>query len=127
MLAAKPLAETVVEMAVAASQRDPRFPSIAGDELQDLNIEISVLSPLEKINDASLIRVGFHGIYIKKGFFSGLLLPQVAEKYGWSREQFLEQTCIKAGLPGEAWKEKDTTIEIFSAHVFGDDAESNTT
>lgn len=120
VLAIKPLAETVFEMAVAAAQRDPRFPPVAEDELARLEIELSVLSPLRTITDISEIQVGVHGLYIKSNMHSGLLLPQVAEKYGWSREQFLEQTCIKAGLPQAAWRDDNVQIEIFSAQVFGE-------
>ncbi len=121
VLAVKPLAETVAEMAVAAALRDPRFPPLTGHELADLEVEISVLSPLREIKDVSEIKVGQHGLYVKKGMYSGLLLPQVATKYNWSREEFLEQTCLKAGLPPTAWQDEDTRIEIFSAQVFGDD------
>ncbi len=120
VLAIKPLAETVAEMAAAAALRDPRFPPLAEHELADIEVEISVLSPLREVRDISEIKVGEHGLYIKKGMYSGLLLPQVATKYNWSREEFLEQTCVKAGLPPSACKDKDTRIEIFSAQVFGD-------
>ena len=117
----KPLIDTVREMAVAAAQRDPRFTPVEADELVDMDIELSVLSPLREIVDVADIKVGTHGLYIKKGPYTGLLLPQVAVEYKWDREQFLEQTCQKAGLPHQAWKEKDTTIMIFSAQVFGEE------
>ena len=105
-------------MAEAAALRDPRFPPVNEKELPDLEIEISVLTPLKKIADVSEIEVGKHGIYIKKGWNSGLLLPQVATEYGWNRQTFLEHTCQKAGLPSNAWKEKGTEIYIFSADIF---------
>lgn len=120
----KPLGETVQEMAVAAAFHDPRFPSLKAHELNDLEFEISVLSPLKKIKDISEIEVGKHGIYIVSGYHSGLLLPQVATEYGWDRETFLQETCYKAGLPPNAWKQEQTEIYIFSADYFGE--ENNT-
>lgn len=113
-----PLHKTIEEMAEAAAFRDPRFMPVTEKELPDLDIEISVLTPLKKITNMNEIEVGKHGIYIKKGWFSGLLLPQVATEYGWDRQTFLENTCQKAGLPSNAWKEKDTEIYIFSADIF---------
>ena len=113
-----PLHKTIEEMAEAAAFRDPRFTPVKEKELPELELEISVLTPLQKIKDMSEIQVGKHGIYIKKGWYSGLLLPQVATEYGWDRQTFLEHTCQKAGLPPHAWKEKDTEIYIFSADIF---------
>ena len=118
--AVKPLGETVQEMAVAAAFHDPRFPSVKSDEIRDLSFEISVLSPLQKIKNIDEIEVGKHGIYIVRGYNSGLLLPQVATEYGWDRDDFLKETCYKAGLPPRAWKDKETEIYIFSADYFGD-------
>ncbi len=112
------LAETVSEMAAAAATRDPRFPPVKKEELTALEVEISVLSPLRRVSDISRIRVGIHGIYILNGHRSGLLLPQVAEEYGWDRIEFLEQTCGKARLAKDAWRHPDTEIYIFSAEVF---------
>jgi AmmeMemoRadiSam system protein A len=105
-------------MAEAAAFRDPRFTPVTEKELSDLDIEISVLTPLKKITDVREIEIGKHGIYIKKGWLSGLLLPQVATEYGWDGETFLENTCMKAGLPTTAWQDKDTEIYIFSADIF---------
>ncbi len=116
--AIKPLYSTIQEMAVQAALNDPRFPPVGENELDDLKIEISVLTPLRRISDTSEIQVGRDGIYIRKGFNSGLLLPQVATEYGWDKETFLEQTCYKAGLPPNAWKEKTCEIYIFSADIF---------
>jgi len=113
-----PLHKTVEDMAEAAAFRDPRFTPVRENELPELEFEISVLTPLRRIKDMDEIQVGKHGIYIKKGWFSGLLLPQVATEYGWDRQTFLEHTCQKAGLPLNAWKEKDTEIYIFSADIF---------
>jgi AmmeMemoRadiSam system protein B/AmmeMemoRadiSam system protein A len=113
-----PLHHTIQEMAEAAAFRDPRFSPVKEKELSELDIEISVLTPLRRIKDVNEIQVGTHGIYIKKGWYSGLLLPQVATEYGWDRQTFLEHTCQKAGLPSTAWKEKDAEIYIFSADIF---------
>jgi AmmeMemoRadiSam system protein A len=113
-----PLHHTIQEMAEAAAFRDPRFSPVKEKELSELDIEISVLTPLQRVKDVSEIQVGTHGIYIKKGWSSGLLLPQVATEYRWDRQTFLEHTCQKAGLPSAAWKEKDTEIYIFSADIF---------
>lgn len=113
-----PVWKTVEEMAEAAAFRDPRFPSVTEQELPDLQVEISVLTPLKRISDVREIEVGKHGLYIKKGWSSGLLLPQVATEYGWNRETFLEHTCQKAGLPSNAWKDKDAEIYLFSADIF---------
>jgi len=116
----KPLYETVEEMAQAAAFRDPRFLPVGEDELKYLDIEISVLTPLRQIRDVDEIEVGRHGIYLVKGLHSGLLLPQVAAEYNWDRTTFLKETCTKAGLPEDAWKDTDTQIFIFSAHVFSE-------
>ena len=97
---------------------DPRFDPLTERELPELEIEISVLTPLKKIADIDEIEVGRHGIYITKGWHPGLLLPQVADEYGWDRLTFLEHTCQKAGLPTNAWKEKNMEIYIFSADIF---------
>jgi len=120
VVAYKPLRETVREMAEAAAFQDTRFSPVTADELEELDIEISVLSPLRKVADAEEIEVGKHGILIKKGYYQGLLLPQVAVEYGWDRTMFLRQTCRKAGLPPDAWKDPDAEIRIFSAEVFGE-------
>ena len=116
--ARKPLYRTVAEMAAAAAFNDPRFPPLKPDELTHLSLEISVLSPLKEIKDIKEVEVGIHGLYITNGYNSGLLLPQVATEYKWDSLTFLEETCYKAGLHPDAWKDKDTRIYIFSAEVF---------
>jgi AmmeMemoRadiSam system protein A len=116
--ARKPLYKTVSEMAIAAAFNDPRFSPLRLNELKDVTIEISVLSPLKKVDDINEIEVGVHGLYITKGFHSGLLLPQVATEYRWDRLTFLEETCHKAGLHSDAWKDEGTNIYIFAADVF---------
>ncbi len=113
-----PLMETVEAMAEAAAFRDPRFRPVAAEELPYLDVEISALTPLKEITDTEQIEVGKHGIMIRKGYHSGLLLPQVATERDWDRITFLQETCRKAGLPRDAWQEKDAKIYIFSADVF---------
>jgi AmmeMemoRadiSam system protein A len=113
-----PLHETIREMAIQAAFRDPRFSPLQKNEWKDINIEISVLTPMKKIDNANEIEVGVHGLYIEKGPYSGLLLPQVATENHWKSLTFLENTCYKAGLPKDAWKSKDTNIYVFSADVF---------
>ena len=114
------LFDTVIEVARASAFSDPRFSPVKMDELEYLEIEISALSPLRRIHDLNEIKTGIHGIIIKRGNYSGLLLPQVAAEYGWDRQTFLTHTCQKAGLPGDCWKSTDTEIEIFSAIVFNE-------
>ena len=117
-----PLIELVVEMAGASAVRDPRFFSdpITTGELGQLDIEISVLSPLKKTKDPLSLRLGIDGIYIKRGLASGCFLPQVAGEAGWTTEEFLSFCCShKAGLPSDAWKESDTEVYLFDAEVFG--------
>src|SRR4030043_2171168 len=115
-----PLWKTIRNMAIESAMRDPRFPSVSLNELGDIDIEISVLSPLKKIKNLEEIKVGKHGLLIKKGFYQGLLLPQVATDYRWNRVQFLEQTCYKASLSKDCYKQENTEIFIFSAIVFGE-------
>ncbi|MCL4500361.1 MAG: AmmeMemoRadiSam system protein A [Deltaproteobacteria bacterium] len=119
--AVKPLGQTVREMAAAAAFHDPRFRPLRKDELADLEVEISVLSPMRLINNLDEIKVGTHGLYIVQGSCRGLLLPQVATEYKWDRDMFLAQTCCKAGLSPISWKDSDTKIYLFTAEVFGDD------
>ena len=120
ILSEEPLAITIVEMAKSAALDDPRFPDVSVDELKDIKIEISALTPMQQIKDVNEIVVGKHGIYIKQGWHSGLLLPQVATDWGWNRTEFLAHTCNKAGLPAEAWEDSETEIYIFSAQIFSE-------
>jgi AmmeMemoRadiSam system protein A len=115
---ANPLYQTIADMAIAAAFDDPRFDPLTAKEFKDLELEISVLTPMERLKNADEIEIGKHGLYLKKGFYSGLLLPQVAAEYGWDPITFLEETCRKAGLPRNAWKEKNTEIYLFSADIF---------
>lgn len=121
VVAQKPLYLCVRDMTIAASTEDPRFPPVTPAELSNISIEISVLTPMQKVKDVSEIEVGRDGLVIKRGFYSGLLLPQVPVEYGWDRETFLKQTCLKAGLPTNAWKDPATEIYKFQAVVFGED------
>lgn len=117
-----PLIELVAEMAKASSTSDPRFfgDRIRPRELEQLDIEISVLSALEKTDDPLSLRLGVDGIYIKSGYASGCFLPQVATETGWNKEEFLGYCCShKAGLPENAWKDPETDVYLFTAEVFG--------
>jgi len=118
--AVKPLYKTVREVARSSAFSDPRFPPVTEDEIPLLEIEISVLTPLKRITSLDEIELGTHGIMIKRGFSSGLLLPQVATEQNWDRDTFLTHTCFKAGFPGDCWKKPDTSIEIFGAIVFNE-------
>lgn len=118
IVGARPLAESVSEMAEAAAFHDPRFPAVRAEELRDLDIEISALTPMERIGNLEEVVIGRHGLYMKRGSRSGLLLPQVATEQGWDRVQFLENTCRKAGMEKDAWKDPGTEIYIFSAEIF---------
>ena len=113
-----PLQQAVREMAASAAFNDPRFPTVEPEEVKELSIEISVLSPLKKITDISEIEVGKHGLIVEKDIYKGLLLPQVAAEYHWDRETFLRQTCYKAGLNEDEWQKPETIIKIFSAEIF---------
>jgi uncharacterized protein len=118
----RPLIELVVEMAKASATGDPRFfaDPITADELGRLDVEISVLSPLQKTDDPLSLRLGVDGIYIKRGCTSGCFLPQVATETGWSKKEFLSYCCAhKAGLPADAWKDPETEVYLFTAEVFG--------
>ena len=118
----KPLIQLVSEMAVSAATRDPRFIAdpITPAELESLDIEISVLSPLKKTDDPLSLRLGIDGIYIKHGHNSGCFLPQVATETGWDEREFLTNCCVhKAGLEPDAWERSDTDVYFFTADVFG--------
>jgi AmmeMemoRadiSam system protein A len=118
--AVKPLLQTVRDMAPAAAFQDPRFRPLQSEELKDLEIEISILSPLKLVQKPEEIQVGQDGLYIVRGINRGLLLPQVATQYHWDRVTFLEQTCRKAGLGADAWKDPHTQIYKFQAEIFSD-------
>ena len=120
----KKLYNALLEAAISAATEDPRFPSVAFEELDQITFEVTVLTPPQEIEVSdpqeypSKVKVGRDGLIVKSGFNSGLLLPQVPKEYGWNEEEFLGHTCEKAGLPKEQWKEKDTKILKFEGIVF---------
>ena len=117
-----PLIELVAEMAKSSATGDPRFfaDPISAGEMDQLDVEISVLSPLERTDEPLSLRLGVDGIYIKKGRTSGCFLPQVATETGWSKEEFLSYCCAhKAGLAADAWRDPETEVNLFTADVFG--------
>jgi AmmeMemoRadiSam system protein A len=112
------LLQTVKEVAISSAFEDPRFPPVTKSEWPSIRVEVSVLSPMKRVADPQAVCVGTHGVMIRSGFNSGLLLPQVATEQGWDREMFLSNACRKAGLSPEAWRNPSTEIEVFSAMVF---------
>ncbi|HPB68754.1 MAG TPA: AmmeMemoRadiSam system protein A, partial [Candidatus Omnitrophota bacterium] len=122
IVARGPLYLTVRDMAIAAATQDPRFPAVTKEELDQLDVEISVLSRPRRCRDVNEIKMGTHGVIVRKGIFhQGVFLPQVATETGWTREEFLSNLCMhKAGLPPDAWKDPKTHIEIFTADVFSE-------
>jgi AmmeMemoRadiSam system protein A len=114
-----PVGAVIVHCAVAAALEDPRFPPVSPIELPSVCIEVSLLTPAEEVIDLDRIEVGRHGLIVSHNGCRGLLLPQVATEYGWSREQFLVQACRKAGLARDAWQ-RGARIYCFEAEVFGE-------
>jgi AmmeMemoRadiSam system protein A len=119
--AGQTLGRAIEYCARAAAFGDPRFPPITPADLPGLTLEISVLTPLEPCADPALVEVGRHGLAVELGGVRGLLLPQVASERGWTREQFLDHTCLKAGLPRDAWR-RGARLQSFEAVVFGEEA-----
>ena len=116
----KPLYQLIPELALSSAFQDPRFPPLSAEELPNIKIEISILSPLYPARPEE-VEVGKHGIYIAKGFNRGVLLPQVATEYNLTREEFLRQGCLKAGLPEDCYKDPKTKLYLFTAEVFEED------
>jgi len=116
--AVKPMVDTVRDVAAKAATSDPRFAPVSPEELPAIEIEISIISPMKRIQSVDEIEVGKHGLLLERGMYRGLLLPQVATEYGWDRETFLNQTARKAGLEPTAWKKPGTTIYTFTAEIF---------
>ena len=116
-----PLADDVVRCAADAATRDPRFERVSVAELPDLSLEVSVLGPLEPVDptDAAAVAIGRHGLVVEHGHRRGLLLPQVATERGWTVDEFLQQTCVKAGLAPDAWR-RGARVWRFDAEVFGE-------
>ncbi len=104
--------------AKAAAFEDPRFYPLTKEEYPLIDIEISLLSPIEKVENLDEIKVGRDGLIVQHSIFQGLLLPQVATENNWDKEEFLSHTCLKAGLPSDCWKRNDVIIKKFSAYVF---------
>ncbi len=115
----KPLYSAVAELAIESATSDPRFPPVQLEELEKIEIEISVLTLPKPISSYEEIEIGKHGIIVSKGPFRGLLLPQVPVEYEWSLEEYLSHGCMKAGLPSDEWK-KGVEIEVFEAEVFSE-------
>jgi AmmeMemoRadiSam system protein A len=113
------LDQVIPQSAVASCSRDPRFKPIGRSELDDIDIELSLLGPLEPIGGPDDIEIGRHGLLVEQGHRRGLLLPQVAVEWKWDAPAFLAQTCRKAGLPADAWKRADN-LWRFEAEVFGE-------
>ncbi len=122
----EPLYKIVQQMAVSAATEDPRFRPVSPGELDKLEYEISVLSPLRKIPDANAIVLGKHGVTVSKGFHHGVFLPQVATETGWNKEEFLDELCSqKAGLPRDCWKDPAVDLQVFTAEVFTEEKKKN--
>jgi AmmeMemoRadiSam system protein A len=115
-----PLYQAVQQMAVAAATSDPRFPPLTPDGLSNITVEISILSPFRRVTDVEQVQVGTHGLMIFKGSQQGLLLPQVPVEQGWNREEYLDNLCLKAGLPVGCWQE-GASLYAFTAVVFGEE------
>jgi len=120
----KKLYNALVDAAISSATEDPRFPSVNSQELEEITFEVTVLTPPEVIHVSdtteypSQIKVGRDGLIVKRGFTSGLLLPQVPIEYRWTEEEFLSHTCEKAGLPKDCWKDKETQVQKFEGIVF---------
>ncbi|KAF5415955.1 MAG: hypothetical protein C5S38_03360 [Candidatus Methanophagaceae archaeon] len=117
------LKDAIIDAAISAAVNDPRFPAVTEEELTDITIELTVLTvPLVlKEQPKELpkhIEIGKHGLIVKKGVYQGLLLPQVATEHNWSSEEFLCESCWKAGLPQDAWLDEDTEVSIFEGQIF---------
>lgn len=118
-----PLCEAVINASIAASTEDPRFRPVAESELKDLEFEVTVLGFPEEIDQfrddfETTVKIGLHGLIVKRGFYSGLLLPQVAVEESFSPREFLAETCVKAGLSPAAWKDRETKVFMFEGRIF---------
>jgi uncharacterized protein len=114
-----PLAKSIKEMALAAAFKDNRFPPLTRDELAEIKIEISVLSPMKKISDINDIELGTHGVYVERRKLNGLFLPQVAPDNNWDVTTLLNTLCIeKAGLEAGCWRDSKTSLYTFTAQIF---------
>ena len=117
----RPLYENVMDMAIEAALHDPRFTPVNEYEMPEIEIEISALSPKRRIKSIDEIELGKHGVIVKKGFASGVFLPQVATETGWSKTEFMQHLCEgKAGLKADAYLDPKTEIYVFNAEVFSE-------
>lgn len=114
------LRDEIPDLALAAATRDPRFDPVTSQEVDSVEIQISLLNPPEVVGDVSDIQVGRHGVIIERDQAKALLLPQVANEEGWNREAFLTHACLKAAQPSDAWKDPQTRIYRFTAEVFSE-------
>ena len=120
----KPAIDATIEVAVAAAFNDPRFPQLTSDEFEKLDFEVTVLTKPEKINVShpdqyfDEIEIGKHGLIIEKGYAKGLLLPQVAEENEFTKEEFLEHTCMKAGISADSWMDESCDVFKFEGQIF---------
>jgi AmmeMemoRadiSam system protein A len=114
-----PIAQLVAQLAQDVADSDPRFNRVTPQELDDIAVEISVLTTERKIQSVDEIEVGRHGLIVEQGTSRGLLLPQVPTEHGWDRDTFLDHTCLKAGLAADAWR-RGARIYVFEAQVFGE-------
>jgi len=121
MTASLPLIETARTMAKEAAFGDPRFPPLRKDEITNLHIEISALSPMTPCPDPRQVKVGVHGLYLIHNGRSGVLLPQVPVEQGWNLDQYLEYICVKAGVPPGSYNAPDARLLTFTAIVFGEE------
>ena len=120
-----PLGEGLIEATAHAALRDPRFYPVDETELSDIKVEVTILTVPEPLicpadERPKHIQTGKHGLIVQYGGYSGLLLPQVAEEFGWDSEEFLNQTCVKAGLPSKTWRDKECAILIFEGQIFSE-------
>jgi AmmeMemoRadiSam system protein A len=113
------LADTVARMAQSAATEDPRFPPLAPEELDDVDVHISVLEPCRRMATPAELEIGRDGVLVRLGWHRGALLPRVAVEEGWDAETFLERTCLKAGLPPGAWRDPQAQVELFSTEELG--------
>ena len=120
-----PLGKAIIDSAINACSRDPRFPCVRPSELPRTEVEVTILTKpepydLPKKKLPEVVRIGKDGLIVSKGMYSGLLLPQVAPEWGWDSMEFLSQTCLKAGLPADAWLDEDTEVLHFEAQIFAE-------
>ncbi len=114
------LAGTVASVAVSAASEDPRFPPVRAEEADELGYHVSALGACTPMRHPSELRIGRHGLLVKKGWHRGTLLPVVAVERGWDATTFLRHACLKAGLSPDAWRDPEATVELFGAEEFGD-------